>query len=305
MIVNSSNIDVSIIIVNYNTERLICNCINSIKKNLNDCIYEIIIVDNASLDCSGKKLEDKYKKEKNIIVIHLNENIGFGKANNVGFNISKGRNILFLNPDTILINNAPLLMSKYLDENSDIGAVGGNLYDEKMQPTHSFHRLFPSLFSELSASCFYLPELCVFGKNLRFNYKNKPLDVAFVTGADLMIKRVVLEEIGTFNPLFFMYYEETELCWRIKKKGYRVVSYPFAKIQHLEGKSSSNFKLKARFVSESRRTFFKIIYPSYYSYIVNLFFGVTCIEHMIWDIITKNQGWVYWQNMFYLTFFKK
>lgn len=299
----TKDIAVSIIIVNYNTLELIINCIRSIFNNVDNISFEIIIVDNASPDNSGRSLKQYYISHSLINIVLLNENIGFGKANNVGVKHANGRNIFFLNPDTILINNSIKILSDYLDSFDKTGAVGGNLYDENYQPAHSFNRLFPSIFSEFSAACFHLPEYLKFRKNQRFNYTELPLSVAYITGADLMIKKEVLDRVGYFNPIFFMYYEETELCWRIKNMGYDIVSCPQSKIQHLEGKSSSNMKRKASIVYQSRKCYYKVTHKDrWYYYWANLFFFISCIEHIIFDSLRKSGGKVYWYQMLKLLF---
>lgn len=299
----NEEIDVSIIIVNYNTSSLIFDCIKSIYNKNENVNYEIIIVDNDSPDNSGSLLKMNYASDERVIVVLLKENIGFGKANNVGIGYAKGRNVLFLNPDTILINESVKILSNYLDSNDKVGAVGGNLFDINNQPTHSFHRTFPSIFSEFSAVCFHIPEYIRYGKNQRFNYTGLALSVAYITGADLMVKKNVLDKVGSFSPEFFMYYEETELCWRIKNAGYDIVSYPISEIQHLEGKSSSNMKRKASIVFCSRELYYKKIHKTnLYYFIANIFFCIYCLEHIILDSFRRDGSKEYWIQMIKLLF---
>ncbi|MFV0555388.1 MAG: glycosyltransferase family 2 protein [Mangrovibacterium sp.] len=233
--------DVSIIIVSYNTLNLIGNCIDSVFEKTEGIDYEIIVVDNQSPDESVSFLKGKYGSEPNFKLIELQENIGFGRANNEGIKIAQGRNVLLLNPDTILINNAIKILSDYLDANPRVGICGGNLFDEKMKPTHSFRRVLPGLRHEVNKMTSGMLFWLIYWKNREFNYTSKPLSVGYITGADMMIRKAVLDEVGCFNPAFFMYYEETELTYRIKKAGYKVMSIPRAEIQHLEGKSFKEF----------------------------------------------------------------
>ncbi len=229
--------DVSIIIVNYKTADLIANAITSIIRLTKDISYEIIVVDNNSNDNCYNLLKDTFKNDIELSFISLKENKGFGMANNEGVYIAKGRNILFLNPDTLLINNAIKELSNYLDNHNDVGACGGNLYDELMKPAQSFYRILPSLKWDLSILTFRKIEKLIFGGNYIFNYTDHPIKVGYITGADLMVKKKILDEFGGFSSDFFMYYEETDLCCRIKKHGYKIINVPTAKIQHLEGKS--------------------------------------------------------------------
>lgn len=227
--------DVSIIIVNYKTVPLILNCLESVYAKTEGVDFEVIVVDNNSGDGFAEKIQGKYPK---VQCLSLPENIGFGRANNEGLKIAKGRNIFFLNPDTLLLNNAVKVLSDYLDAHPEVGVCGGNLYDEDMKPTHSYRMCLPGIYWELNDLFHGLLDKMRWGKNVQFNHAGKPLKVGYITGADMMVRRKVLEQVGSFSPKFFMYYEETELTFRIKKAGYRVVSVPETEIQHLEGKST-------------------------------------------------------------------
>lgn len=232
--------DVSIIIVNYKTVPLILNCIESVYARTEGICYEIIVVDNNSQDGFAEKIQSRFPK---VICLPLSENIGFGRANNEGIKIAKGRNIFFLNPDTLLLNNAIKILSDYLDTHPKTGACGGNLYDEDIKPTHSYCMMLPGIRWELNGLFHGLIDKVQYGKNAQFNHTGKPRKVGYITGADLMIPRCVLEKVGVFSPEFFMYYEETELSFRIRQKGYGILSIPGAEIQHLEGKSMGGKKV--------------------------------------------------------------
>lgn len=226
--------DVSIIIVNYNSTPLLLNCLNSIYKETKDVSFEVIALDNNSDKDFETKVNVQYPQVK---CVSLTSNLGFGLANNEGIKLAKGRNILLLNPDTILLNNAVKILSDYLDVHSNVGACGGNLYDEDLKPTHSYFMILPSLMWELDIYFRGLIHHMFWGKNAQFNHNKFPRKVGYICGADLMIKRSVLDKVGCFSPLFFLYYEETELICRIKRAGYSIYSVPDAKVQHLEGKS--------------------------------------------------------------------
>lgn len=221
--------NVSIIYVNYKTCGLILDSIRTVKEQTKGVTYEIIVVDNHSEDDSERTIREQYPE---VIYIASDSNLGFGKANNLGIEAAKGECIFFLNPDTLLINNAISIMYNYLQAHDDVGACGGNLYDEKGIPTTSFCRVFPSYTQEF-LSIFYLPYRTGY-----FNHTDDPQEVASITGADLMVKRNIIDQTKGFDPAFFMNYEETEWCYRIWKKGYKIVSLPDAKITHLEGRAS-------------------------------------------------------------------
>jgi GT2 family glycosyltransferase len=248
--------DVSIIIVNYNTSALIKNLLDSLYDKTEGVNFEVIVVDNNPTEQFAVDLE--YYIDK-IIYIPLNENVGFGRANNEGLKVAKGRNIFFLNPDTLLLNNAIKILSDYLDSHDKVGVCGGNLYDASMNPTHSYQMTLPSVTWELNL--FFGKGMwykLVYGKNYTHNYTQKPKEVAYITGADMMVKRQVLDSVGGFNPAFFMYYEETELSYRIQKNGYKIMSVPDAKIMHLEGKSIQTNLSKQQMLLASRKTYYRL-----------------------------------------------
>jgi len=226
--------NVSIIYVNYKTCGLTLSSIRSVKELTEGISYEIIVVDNHSGDNSLSIIKEKYSE---VICVESPENIGFSRANNLGIEIAQGEYILFLNPDTLLMNNAIAILYWFLQSSEQTGACGGNLYDENEQPTKSFGRSFPSFGQELT-SIFYLPSFYLKSpRSQSFNHTDKPLEVAFILGADLMIKKEILEKVGKFDPDFFLNYEETELCYRIKQAGFKIMSVPAAKVIHLEGRA--------------------------------------------------------------------
>lgn len=229
--------------------------------------YEIIVVDNNSPDdADGTKA---LSENPNVRFFQAPENLGFGRANNMAASSANGRYLFFLNPDTILVNNAITEMVSFLENNSAVGACGGNLYDADHCPTHSFSRLFPSITKELDLASRRIISRLLFGRSHEFNYSSHPIEVAYITGADLMIPAKVWNEVGEFSDDFFMYYEETELEYRIRKAGYKVYSIPTAKIIHLEGKSFGLNVEREKRILRGRFVFFNKIYGSFYNTIAN------------------------------------
>ena len=190
--------DVSIIYVNYRTSRLVIDSINSVKEKTQGILYEIIIVDNNSGDGSLAKIQEIHP---DVITIQSEKNVGFGQANNLGLKKADGKYIFFLNPDTLLRNNAIGELFRFLELNMNVGACGGNLYDEEGNATTSFSRKYPSFLWEL-LGILYIPSLCFSSRrSLFFNHEGKPIKVASVTGADLMVRRSVLSSslLGTIT----------------------------------------------------------------------------------------------------------
>ena len=230
--------DVSIIIVNYNTKHLCCECIKSVIEKTNDLKYEIIVVDNNSQDNSVEYLVATFSDKIKVIV--TDKNLGFGRANNLGFEYAKGKYVFLLNSDTLLINNAIKILFDFIEADDKIGVVGGNLYNTKGRGMHSYMREMPTLKNDKVPSIFVrVFRRLFFDKNNReFNATGLPMAVGYITGADMMVRRSAVEKSGLFDSEFFMYSEEVELTHRIRMQGYKVYSVPDAKIIHLEGASS-------------------------------------------------------------------
>lgn len=256
--------DVSVIIVNYHTADLIADCLNSVVEKTEGLQYEVIIVDNNSQPDLKDIIKTKtgMTEGEDLHYIPLKENIGFGRANNEGLKVARGRNVFFLNPDTILLNNAIKILSDFLDQNKEAGACGGNLFGEDLKEAHSFRRFLPGIRWEINELLNNFPQKIVYGNNYNFNHTGRVIETGFVTGADLMVKREVLAKVGGFSPLFFMYYEETDLCARIWKRGWKIYNVPSAHIQHLEGKSFDKgekwqWDLKNVMMEKNRRIYYK------------------------------------------------
>ena len=250
-----SSIDTSIILVNYKTPQLLEDCISSIYEKTFNLSFEIIVVDNNSNDGSERTIEDKF--------LQSGENLGFGKANNIGIKIAQGDKILFLNSDTLLINNAIKILSEFLNNNDKVCVCGGNLFDLEKKHVHSFNRSFPGVFVELDSIVNFKLSSLLKKKTEGFNTSDRPIKVAYICGADMMVRRKVLEEVGGFDPDFFLYFEETELSFRISKKDYDIINVPEAEIIHLEGASHNSILKKLQYFNSSR----KIYYRKRYNYI--------------------------------------
>lgn len=266
--------EVTIIMVNYNTKELTKNAIDSIIEKTKDVTYEIILVDNDSKDGSQEYFSNF--KLDNFKYIRSDQNLGFGKANNLGFKSSKGDYIFLLNTDTLLINNAVKILFDVMESNKKIGICGGNLYNDKNEPAHSFmdclYSIKVDLKTEISSILKTLlkKEDRLFNNKKRrdFNYSNELREVGYITGADMMIRKECIEKVGFFNPEFFMYFEETELSSRIKKEKYKIISVPEAKIIHLEGKSTIFKENKIRMFNESKFKYFEKVYGKHQKWVV-------------------------------------
>jgi hypothetical protein len=233
---------VSVIIVSYNTKDLTKKCISSVFEKTENIDFEIIVIDNASKDGSVEELNKIFQDKITIIV--SKENLGFGKANNLGIKKATGKYVFLLNSDTELINNAIKIFYDYMEQNEKVGICGGNLYDENMQPTFSCNNTISSFFSYFFHKYIYpLTKIyCLVTKKHiypYFNYTDKIKNVGDIIGADMFIRKELLDKHGGFDENIFLYREDTELNYRIYNNGYSIVSVPQAKIFHFCGKSGS------------------------------------------------------------------
>jgi GT2 family glycosyltransferase len=233
--------DFSIIIVNYNTIEQTKNCIDSILKYTVDILYEIILIDNNSSDGSNKY----FINYPDIKFFQNKENVGFARANNLGANIATGKYILFLNPDTILLNNALKYFYDFFesqDKEKNIGALGCYLLNSDLTLANSYFK-FPTILSNFKSELnIILKKLFKsnFIKNTRINYKGsvRTLEVDYVIGAALMIKREIFIKINGFDNDFFLYFEETDIQKRLKLIGFNNYVITGPKIIHFGGQSS-------------------------------------------------------------------
>lgn len=256
--------DVSVIMVNYNTLAMTTAAINRVLELTESIRFEIILVDNASSDGS----KEYFERWKDIKYIYSDKNLGFGQANNLAAKQAKGEYLFFLNTDTLLRNNAIKILHQYMTEHLNVGAAGGNLFDGNGIPTISYERMFPGIGHTLNLLSYNFFNYIRFGKNVMFNHTDYPIEVAYISGADLMIPKALFDNLGGFSPKFFMYYEETDLCRRIQSAGYKIHSVPAAEITHLEGGSqqkSTTAKRKTNLRSiKSRAIFFSRNYNKWY-----------------------------------------
>ena len=233
---------VSIIIVSFNTKQLTADCIDSIIAKTSEVEYEIILVDNASSDGSREFFAD----ESRIKFLEAGRNLGFGKANNLGVQQAKGDYIFFLNSDTLLLNNAIYEMWSYCEEHKEdnIGGLGCILCAGNNQRCHSYAKL--NTWKDIVKSYFIAPFCKSKAKEIMAmdaeDESKDAFEVGYVTGADLFVSRKVIDECGCFDPDFFMYSEESEMQWRFKKHGYKNMIIKSPKIIHLEGMSQAKKK---------------------------------------------------------------
>lgn len=232
--------DISIVIVNYNVKDHLDACISSIYKSNNN-IYnlEIFIVDNNSIDGSSALIRNKYP---DVNFIDNDKNLGFSKANNIALKQITGKYVLILNPDTILEEGTFEKLISFCENNKDTGAISSKLIMANGKLDLACKRSFPSLgvaLPRIIGLSRLFPKSKIFGKyNLTYLNENETYEVDAICGAFMFIPKTVLDKTGFFDEDYFMYGEDLDLCFRIKKSGYKIFYYPEVKTVHLKGEST-------------------------------------------------------------------
>ena len=252
----AAEIDLSILIVSWNTRERTLACINSIKRFEPDQVrVQIIVIDNASEDGSVAAIEDTCK---DVDIIQNRQNVGFGRANNAGLERAKGRIVLFLNSDTEITATTVSALVGEFDAHPEAAAIGCKILGYDGLPQHSV-RGTPTLSAYLYTDTF-LGALGLFrGSYKRYRRKQfdferwQPIQVAM--GAALAVRMEVVEKMQGFDPSFFMYFEEGDLCRRLHDAGYQLAYSPAPVVYHVGGASSK--KDKARMTLVIRQSMFK------------------------------------------------
>lgn len=248
----------SIIIANHNGKNLLRNCLNSIYAHPPDYEYEIIVVDDASEDGSQQMVKIEFPGV--LLLSHLS-NKGFSYTNNRGIEASRGKYILLLNNDTIVLENSLNSMIEFMNQNQDVDVCGCMLLlaDKTLQrSTQTFPRLSREFFhanpvfkklyrgegSFSHRTLFFFLNILKTQWASFIDYTNTT-EVDVVTGAVFMFRRNLIDKIGLFDENYFMYVEEVDYCYRLKKRGGRVCYYPKASVIHLLGQTTKqDFKKK-------------------------------------------------------------
>ena len=235
----------TVIIVNYNVKEYLRQCLHSVERALQGMEGEVIVVDNASSDGSVEELAAVYPS---VTFIANKDNRGFSCANNQAIRLSKAEYVLLLNPDTIVGEDVLHHCISFMDTHPDAGGVGVKMLADDGRMAWESRRGVPTLmtsFYKMMGLCSLFPKSRVFGKYyMRYLDANEVNRIEIMSGAFMMLRRQALEEIGLLDETFFMYGEDIDLCYRIKKAGWSIVYYGKEKITHFKGASSKRQRPK-------------------------------------------------------------
>lgn len=230
--------ELSIIIVNWNSKDYLQKCIASILDSKIEATYEIVVIDGGSFDGSGEMLRQCYPQVK---FIQSEINVGFAKANNIAFKASSGSYVLFLNPDTQVVVPAIDILFEQMQKLLKVGAIGCKLLNADGSIQTSCIQSFPTILNQLLNSEFLralFPKSRLWGMELLFSATNEPAEADMLSGACIMMRRETFKQVGCFSEEYFMYAEDVDLCYKVKQAGYRNYYVPNAKIFHFGGGSS-------------------------------------------------------------------
>jgi GT2 family glycosyltransferase len=258
--------DLSIIIVNWNSKEYLRNCVASILATTRGIEFEIVVIDNASFDGSDEMLQRYYPQVR---FIQSERNLGFAKANNTAFLKTNGRSVLFLNPDTELVTPAINIMFDYLQRLPKPGVVGCKLLNADKTVQTSCIQSFPTILNQLLDSEFLRwlwPKSPLWGNAPLFGNQNGLQEVEALSGACIMLKRALFGKVGLFSEDYFIYTEDIDLCYKIRQAGYRNYYIPDAAVIHFGGASMQ------KWASD---------------------FSVAMMRESIWRFLRKTRGKIY------------
>ena len=238
----------SVIIVNYNVEYFLEQCLYSVRKAMQHVDGEVFVVDNNSTDGSNRMVQRKFSE---VHLVENKENLGFSKANNQGIRMSGGEYVLLLNPDTVVEDDTFSSIVQFMDDHPDAGALGVKMVDGAGNFLPESKRGLPTpgtAFYKITGISKLFPKSKRFNKyHLGFLDENETHEVEILAGAFMLLRKTVLDEIGLLDETFFMYGEDIDLSYRVIKAGYKNYYFPKTRIIHYKGestkKSSVNYVL--------------------------------------------------------------
>lgn len=258
-------ITVSIIILSYNTKDLLESCLDSVYTHLPHELFEVIVVDNASTDGSNAMVKKQFPQA---LLITSDTNLGFGKGINLGAQASKGKYLLFLNSDAVLTEDVVSDMVSYLHAHPKVGVLGGLLTNPDGTTQRSFGKFYDlrNTVTMLIAgdkgemrwvnNQLHAADLFITSRNKEGESARRGIAVDWVSGGFMLIQKEVFSKLQGFDNNFFMYMEDVELCFRVKKLGYTVHLYPRASVIHA-GQGSSNRSFAVQHIYKGLLYFYK------------------------------------------------
>jgi GT2 family glycosyltransferase len=260
-------LDLSIVIVNWNTKKLLLDCLASVYETVKHISMEVWLVDNASSDGSVEAVRQRYPR---VNIIQNRENLGFAAANNKAFKRMQGRYALLLNTDTLLVKGAIENILAFMERHPDVAMACGQLLNPDGSKQHSFAN-FPSLISLLFGEALleqFFPNKYPSKRNVGLN----PMQVDSCIGACMMVRRKTMQTVGWLDESFFFFFEETDWARRMRQAGWKVCMVPSAKIYHLQGQSVGHHVRSRILFYGSQYIYFKKWHRDVYGFVRGIVF---------------------------------
>ncbi|MBT3922251.1 MAG: glycosyltransferase family 2 protein [Nitrospina sp.] len=272
----SAEIDLSIIIVSFNTHDVLLDCLESVYAKTEGISFEIIVVDNASNDGTNASVSERFP---DVRLVCNDKNKGFSAANNQGIRISLGRWVALLNPDTCLIENSFQIISNYLREHSEFSILGPGIINEsgQLSPT----RLWEDTPQDAAWKILglYKPT-----NELQRMGDMTAKEALVISGCCFVIHRELFEEVGLLDENYFLYNEEDDFCRRARQHGKRICFFPETSIQHLHGKSTHQPEHREKVILETYKSnlyFYSKYYSCGWNLILRFLYKVTLLAGLI------------------------
>jgi GT2 family glycosyltransferase len=270
--------DLSIVLVCWNNKKYLEPCLDSLYEDKLQCSFDVVVVDNGSVDGSQEMLREKYPQVK---IIQNDQNVGLGRASNQGIEATLGKYILLLNNDTIVNGASFDAMVRFLDDHSDAGAVGGKILNPD-GTIQSCYNNFSTLTEEFLIAT-RLGELFWDGYPANVN-DNQVKSVGWISSACLMLRRDALNQVGLLDEEYFIYGDEADLQYRLKKAGWQVYYLPDSTIIHYGGRSLDRWR-RRKMVYRGKMMFYRKHYGGFRTFVLRVMLsGLSVAKFVPWGI---------------------
>jgi len=285
-------IDLSIVIVSWNTRELLRECLESLYRYTSDVTFEVFVVDNASSDGSADMVRELFPQ---VNLIRNEQNLGFSKANNQAIKVSKGKYIALLNPDTLLIEDVFSPLIKYADQHEKIGAIGPKILNRDGKTIqYVCARRLPNLyleFFELSGLTRKFPKNRIFGSEyMTYWDHDSSRYVEGLSGACMVVNKKAIDDVGMMDENQFMYGDEIDWCKRILDAGWKIYYYSGISIIHYGEESSKQIKHDLiNIAKNSRWYYYKKHYGKIYAFTYCVLISLFSMSKYLWSFLFRKK----------------
>ena len=293
--------DLSILIVSWNTSDLLADCLHSIYAHTPNLSFEVIVVDNASSDGTADMIRSVFP---HVVLVENEQNVGFGMASNQGFQLAVGKYVGILNPDTVLLNRAFVILVSHLESMLQVGIIGPKIEGANGTTQQTCARGYITLWSDFLQASGLRSKLK--GQNNSASNAHLAMrQVDCISGACFVVRRNAVQSAQLFDPRFFMYGEDVDLCYRVKSNGWKIFYCPEARVLHYGGASSALNPETPLFGARSNNLYIAIHYGSVAGWLDKvMWFSVSAgkfivsLSALLILPQSRHRKWVYRRNLY-------